>query len=87
MICPGPSEICPASLLSLFKHTRKEMIFFVRKANAQDCKGNTKASSAAVHYKQLLAVGPEKQYAVGTEKSYGEPKTTKRYHEKTISAP
>ena len=31
---------------------------------------NTKARNAAVHYKQLLAVGPEKLHAVGTEKSF-----------------
>ena len=48
--------------------------------------GNTKARSAAVHYKQLLAVGPEKLYSE-RRKDTAIPRPTKRYHEKTFSAP
>ena len=45
---------------------------------------NTKARSAAVHYKQLLAVGPEKLHTVGTEKKHGVTETYKALPRKDI---
>ena len=54
--------------------------FFISFTQARQSSGlqsNTKARSAAVHYKQLLAVGPEKLHAVGTEKRHGVTETYK----------
>ena len=59
----------------------------MRKAKAQDCKAIPRHAVRRCITKKLLAVGPEKQNAVGKGKRYGEPKTTKRYREKTFSAP
>ena len=40
-------------------------------------RSNTKARSAAVHYKQLFAVGPEKLHTVGTKQKHGDTETYK----------
>ena len=40
-----------------------------------------------MHYKQLLAVGPEKLHTVGTEKEHGVTETYKALPRKDIAAP
>ena len=60
--------------------------FFCTQGKSSGLQSNTKARSAAVHYKQLLAVGPEKLHTE-RRKDTALPRLTERYHEKTFSAP
>ena len=61
------------------------LFFFVcTQGKRSGLQGNTKARSAAVHYKQLLAVGPEKLHTVGTEKKHGVTETYKALPRKDI---
>ena len=46
--------------------------FACTQGKSSGLQGNTKARSAAVHYKQLLAVGPDKLYAIDMEKRHGD---------------
>ena len=60
------------------------VFFFCTQGKSSGLHSNTKARSAAVHYKQLLAVGPEKLYTIGTEKRHGDTETYKAPPRKNI---
>ena len=58
--------------------------FFCTQGKSSGLHSNTKASSAAVHFKKLHAVGPEKLQTEGTEKRHGVTETYKALPRKDI---
>ena len=70
--------------VSVVVHVIRSVDIFMHARQNSGLQGNTKARSAAVHYKQLLAVGPESFHAGGTEKRYGVTETYKALTQKDI---
>ena len=68
----------------MFAYLDDTIFFFCTQGKSSGLQSNIKASSAAVHYKQLHAVGPEKLHAVGTEKKQGDTETYKTIPRKII---
>ena len=67
------------------QETQQDFLFFAcTQGKSSGLQSNTKASSAAVHNKNLLAVGPEKLQTEGTEKRYGVTETYKALPRKDI---